>query len=94
MNKYAKTYLEKSNAKKLTFSNGGEIIKVSILKSEIDKIPVSLSKKGEEYVNFEIGNLKTPTEYATHSIFYSTLEGASPSSPKKEVKKEDDNFDW
>lgn len=93
MTKYVKTYLNKSGGKKITFANGGEILKVSILESELSKLPRSTSNKGDVYVNFELSASKTPTEYTTHSVYFSEPEGA----PKKAVTPStptNDAADW
>jgi hypothetical protein len=97
MSKYVKTFLNKSGAKRLSFQNGGEIMKVSILESELAKLPRSTSKQGDVYVNFEMSSLKNPTEYSTHSIYFSALEGAevptSQPSPGKTPTAQADT-DW
>lgn len=76
MSKYVKTYLQKSGGKEISFPNGGSILKISILESELAKLPRYKSEKGDVYVNMEVAKSKNPTQYSTHSVYFSQQEGA------------------
>jgi hypothetical protein len=85
--KKPKNYL-KGSAKLHEFSNGGHVIHVDILKSELEKLQVN--KSG--YIKITIGSLAKPDNWGnTHSIYENEFEpkaqGASSltSAPKPQT---------
>lgn len=67
------------------------LIKVSMKKEDMDKIPITQSKSGAEWVNFDVGTRREIDQFGnTHSVFFSVEEGKEDEAKKKE----DDDFDF
>lgn len=85
-----------SDYKKVFVGSGKEVfkdlVKVSIKKSDISKLPTFTSKKGDQYVNFDVSRKKETDQFGnTHSVSFSFKEGEEPSSSSdKEIKPSGD----